>query len=199
MTNLPVAATNAALIAAEALAYARTDIARYHAGTNPWSTDSPLTAEAGRAVVRHLMMIWASSAEGRMRLVELALGGEPDAAAVLRTLMLEMKSRGLPLTTELQYYSMTVLQRGGVQPAQPPAQKKKQELLRDICIAMTVAALIDRFGLKPTERPPRTGRSACAIVAKALGEAHMQVGYKAVEKIWDRYKNAMPTVPGWAA
>jgi hypothetical protein len=71
-------------------------------------------------------------------------------------------------------------------------------VLRDLYVAMVVAAVIDRFGLKATGRSPRH-RSACAVVAEALGDVHIERGEKSVEKIWERYGRAMPTVPGWAS
>jgi hypothetical protein len=63
---------------------------------------------------------------------------------------------------------------------------------------MTVAALVDTFKLKPTGRSPHR-RSACAICADALGAAQINLGDKAVEKIWEAYGRAMPTVPGWSS
>jgi hypothetical protein len=186
----------ATLIEAEALEFARREIARYRDGTNPWSDDSPLTAEAGRAALRHIMR--QASLENpvhRMILAAWGRAGDPDADAVLRTLLIEYQSRGERPPTELANYNMEVLQ-GGFH--QPPARKKKNNLIRNICIATTVAAVIDRYGLRPTGRSPHC-RSACSIVAEALGEAQMQLGNKAVEKIWEAYGRAMPTVPGWAS
>ena len=192
MTSLPVP-----LVEAEALRFACGTIARFHSGGNPWSGDLPLSADGGRAFVRHLMRHWAHSAVGRMRLVELALAGEPDADDVIRSLIIEWKSLGLPLTTEFEYYNMIIVLQHG-RPAQPPARKRKNHITRDICIALTVAALIDRYQLKATGRSPYC-RSACAIVAEALHAGPGQLGYGAVEKIWKAHRWHMPTVPGWAS
>jgi hypothetical protein len=65
-------------------------------------------------------------------------------------------------------------------------------------ISLTVAALVKRFGLKATGNSARY-RSACSIVAEALGEVRMQMTKKAVEAIWDRYQHVMPgwTGPVW--
>ena len=63
---------------------------------------------------------------------------------------------------------------------------------------MTVAAVIDRYGLDPTGRSPRR-KSACAIVAEALDAAHMALDYETVKTIWRHYRRAMPTVAGWAS
>jgi hypothetical protein len=86
---------------------------------------------------------------------------------------------------------------------QRPGRKKKNNLLRDICICMTVAALRDRYGhhgITVTGRSPRRPRSFCAIVAEACRlEGHLNVDYDAVKTIWGRYGHAMPTVAGWAS
>ena len=76
--------------------------------------------------------------------------------------------------------------------------------MRDLGIAMTVAAVVDRFGLNPTRNTasrgrPSARRSACSVVAEALASVHIGMGEKAVEAIWTRLANAMPTVPGWAS
>ena len=197
MTQLP-----AMLIETEALAFAREQVSLYRDGTNPWSGDSGLSAEAGRALTRHIL---AHSARlgpiTRMQVIALARAGDTDAQDVLRVLMIEMLSRDGRLPTELTNYDMELLH-GGLH--QPPGPKKKDKTLRDVCIAMTVAAVCDRFGLSPTRNTasrgrPSARRSACAIVAKALEVAHVGMGEKAVEAIWNRLGAAMPTVPGWAS
>ena len=98
---------------------------------------------------------------------------------------------------ELREYDLW-LTKHGERRRQRSGRKKKSYILRDLCIAMTVAAVIDRCGLDPTGRSPRR-RSACSIVAEALAAAHMAVGYEAVKKIWERYRQAMPIVRGWAS
>ena len=105
-----------------------------------------------------------------------------------------MRSCRQELPFDLENYSMEVLH-GGMG-HQPPGPKRKNKILRNICIAITVAAVVDRFGLTPTASSPYR-RSACAIVAEALAALLRGMGVKAVEKIWQAYGNAMPTVPGW--
>ena len=66
------------------------------------------------------------------------------------------------------------------------------------------AAVCDRDELSPTRNTasrgrPSAWRSACSIVAEALEVAHLKMGEKAVEAIWGRLGNAMPTVKGWAS
>jgi hypothetical protein len=141
-----------------ALAFAQQQIVQFRDSTNPWSDDSPLTTEASRALMRHFFQAALQHPIPRMYIIEWAKSGEPDAAAALRTLMIEMKSRREELPTELAEYDMWLLLRDG-QRHQRPARKKKNNLLRDICIAMTVAVVMDRFGLDPTGRAPSPIRS----------------------------------------
>jgi hypothetical protein len=200
MTKLPVASR--ALMEAEALAFAREWIARFSQGGNPWSSDPSMSAEASRAFTRHMMQLGLQSAVNRMMVIAWAKAGDADAVDVLRTLLLEYKSRRLvdEMPSELIEYDMWITNRhGGLQ--RLPARKKKDKIMRNVCIGMTVAALVDHFGhlgLEHTGRSPRR-HSACSIVAEALEEARMQLGYKAVERIWDDYSRNAPTVPGWAS
>jgi hypothetical protein len=200
MTNLP-----ATMVETEALQFAREWIVRFRDGTNPWSNDSALTADAGRAVTRHLMRQSALLHPiNRLQLIAMARAGDTDARDVLRTVMIEIQSRGEPMPTELVNYNMELLH-GGLH--QPPGPKRKDKLLRDLCIAMTVAAVHDRFGLSPTRNTASRGRpsarpSACSVVAEALALAHMGLGKrseKAVEAIWSRLGRTLPTVSGWAS
>jgi hypothetical protein len=191
--NLPVPQ-----LEAEALAFARQEIAHWDASGTPWSPASPLSEEASRAFVRSQMLHAALlSTFTRMRIVLLAREGDEDARMVLRDLILEMRSRRQELPVDLENYSMEVLH-GGMG-HQRPGPKRKNKMLRNICIAMTVAAVVDRFpGLDPTGNS-RHRRSACAIVAEALTEAGRGMGQKAVEEVWRSYGAAMPTAPGWAS
>ena len=78
----------------------------------------------------------------------------------------------------------------------PPGPRKKDKILRNVFICLTVAAVVDRFELEPTGRSPRR-RSACKIVSEALADIGRGMGRRAVETIWETYGAAMPTVPGW--
>jgi hypothetical protein len=94
---------------------------------------------------------------------------------------------------------MWLTMHGGQRHRQSPGRKKKSYILRDLYIAITVAAVIDRCGLDATGRSPRR-RSACSIVAEACRqEAHLNIDYEAVRKIWGRFGRAMPDVAGWAS
>ena len=200
MTKLPVASRT--LMEAEARAMGREWIAGFLQGGNPWSNDPQMSVGASRAVTRHIMQLGLESAESRMMVIAWAKAGDPDAVDVLRTLLLEYKSRRLinEMPSELIEYDMWITNRhGGLQ--QLPARKKKDRIMRNLCIGMTVAALVDRFGhlgLERTGRSPRRA-SACLIVKEVLGELGIGLSYKAVEKISDAYTPDAPTMPGWAS
>jgi hypothetical protein len=187
VVNLPAKATTEA----EAVAFAR-DWLHGH-GENPWSDYPNYSADAGRALWRHLL--WQAVRQHpvhRLRIIAMARAGDTDADQVLRTLIIEMQSRGETLPAELAAFTMEVLH-GGLH--QPPGPKRKDKILRDVTIAMAVAAVIDRFGLSPYRNAASARPSACAVVA----EAQHRIGEKAVEAIWRRLGRAMPTIPGWAA
>ena len=117
----------------------------------------------------------------------LARLGVSDAAAVLDRIILECQSQHVALPSELAAWDMELKTFGMPAPAAGP--KKSARMLRDICITMTTMAVIDRFGLPRTKRSP-TRRSACEIVALALESVGIFMGYKAVEKIVERYRGA---------
>jgi hypothetical protein len=184
----------ATTIETEALDFARNWLGR-HSG-NPWSEHPNLSADAGRAFWRHMLWQGVRHPVSRLQVIAMARAGDVDADAVLRTLMIEMQSRGETLPTELAAFNMEILH-GGLH--QPPGPKRKEKILRDLSIALAVAAVCDRFDLSPTRNTASRGklsarRSACAIVADALN-----MGEKAVEAIWTRLAGAMPTVPGWGS
>ena len=185
------------LVESEALTFARKFIAEFHHSGGPWSGHSPFSDIESRAFVRRTFAQAAlHSAVNRLQLIAMARAGDSDARDVLHALMIEAKSRGEELPVELEGYNMEVLH-GGMGHRSPDGPKKKNKLTRHMFIALTVAAVIDRFPqLDPTGRSIDR-QSACSIVAEALQEIKLRLGYKAVESIWNRYRNAMPTVPGW--
>lgn len=186
-------------------------IAGFAQGGNPWSADPALSAKASEALVGDLaqtasqmtVQLASQSALARMQIVAAAKAGDPDAIAVLRTLLLECKSKRIEMPTELLEFDMWLTAHGAHHHRHRPGPKKKNYLLRDLCIAMTVAAVVDRYGhhgITATGRSPRRPRSACAIVAEALRlEAHLNIDYDAVKTIWSHYGQAMRTVAGWAS
>jgi hypothetical protein len=172
-----------------ALQFAREMIFRLHGG------DSSFEAPASHSFVRNFMQQGLCTAEGRMILVDAALAGDDDAKAILRDVMLEMKSRHVELPTELGYYDMKIFA-GIVPPPGQPGPKRKDKIMSGIAICLVVAAVCDRFSLKPTGHSPRR-RSACAIVAQALGVIGMTLSYEAVASIWKMYGRRMHLPRGW--
>jgi hypothetical protein len=179
----------ATLKEAEALALARERKARFTEG-NPFSEHSALSPEASRAFCADLMKPMLQSAEGRMWLVAAAKAGEPYPVDLLQAVRLECKSRNLEMTTELKEYDLWVTLHG-------ERRRRRSEAtsypVRDICMALTVAEIIDRYDFKPTGSSARF-RSACSIVAEAWG-----MSYNTVLTVWQRHERHMPTVPGWAS
>jgi hypothetical protein len=174
---------------ADALTFARCFVAKWHhAGT--------ATADESQAFLQDFLRMGMSlSAVARMDVIALARSGDAGAKTVLRERIIEMQSRDQALPVELQNYNMEVLH-GGMGHAQR-GPKKARKFLRNIHIALTVAALQDRFGLDPLGHA-RHRRSACDIVAEAVREAGISMGIKSVEAIWKLYRGGMPTVPSWS-
>jgi hypothetical protein len=201
--TLPVTYTEA--VEGEALRFARDKIAEFKK-SNPFSEHSALSGDASRMFFRHMLQIGLGNAVNRMQIVAAAKAGDPDAVDLLRSVLIEAKSRRTELSTELQEYDMWLTTHG----AHPRRRSEKRGyVMRDICIALTVAGIVDKFPeLPPTGRSPRH-RSACAIVGEALIEAdaakggskvvHMRRAYETIKTVWGRYKHVMPTVPGWAS
>lgn len=201
VANLP--ATYASAVEAEALMLAREMIAGFGRG-NPWSNDPALSAEAGQAVFGEIkqlakqitVQLASQSVSARMRVIDAAKAGDPDAIAVLEALLLECKSKRLEMAewpTELIAYDMWLTSPpDGRRPRQRgrPGPKKVNYLSRDLHIAYVVWAVIDRFGRHGITATGRSARklSACAIVAIALRqEAKLNIEYDEVKKIWGRY------------
>jgi len=201
MRNLP---TYTDAVQAEALAFARQKIAGFARGTNPWSADPAMSADGSEAMFRHMVQQALQFTPTRMHIIEAAKAGDADAIEVLKAVLLDAKSKRCvdDLPTELIDYDMHVTAQSERR-HQRSGPKKKSYILRDICIAMTVAALVDRYGhhgITATGTSPRRPRSFCAIVAEALRlEAGLIVEYDAVKAIWKRYGHNMPTVSGWAS
>jgi hypothetical protein len=185
-TTLP-----ATLVEADAVQFARDFIRLLH-----HSGDSPFSSEAVSNLVQPILTGMLHSADGRFGVIDLARAGDPDAIAILKDLALELRSRHAMVPDELDNWISEQL-RNPTKPKREGGPKRITKLPRDIGVAVVVAALVDRFGLKPTGRSPHR-RSACAVVADALSEIGQAIGYKAVETIWQRYGRAMPTQPGWS-
>jgi hypothetical protein len=178
----------------DALAYARELIRRLAAAGDGGSLFEPM---ASRTFVRNFMHSGALfSTKTRMSIIHLARAGDDDADAVIRDLILEIRGRGESLPFDLDNYAMELVH-GDMRPRWS-GPKKKNEFLRNIFIALMVAAICDRFGLTPTGRSARR-RSGCAVVGQALEVIGRRMSAKAVEAIWRTYGRSMPTARGWVA
>jgi hypothetical protein len=184
----------ATLKSTEALAYAQRLIKRGH---RTESSGSFFESPQSREFVRDFISIMMTTPEGRLGLIELARAGEEDAQTILRTAILEFKSRGEPLPTELAGYDMELTAGMVPPPVGIDGPDKRDRMLRDISITVTVAAVCDRYGLKPFGRSVRK-RSGCAVIGEALGVIGKAMSYKAVEAICRRYWRGMPTKCGWS-
>jgi hypothetical protein len=179
-----------------ALDFARREFLSWHQNnSNPWSNGSALVPAASHAMVQTFLSRGWGDVTTRLRLIMLARLGLRDADAALRRIILEYQSRRELMPTELASYDMEVKTFG--LPAPWAGPKKSSRLLRDMLIMTTVMAVVDKFGLPRTKRSPLR-RSACEIVAVALGSVGISIGHKGVEKIVDRCRGAWP-VPGWSA
>jgi hypothetical protein len=176
----------------EALAYARRWIERAHRDDEGSFFEAPHS----RAFVRSFFNMMMLTADGRTSLLVFAREGEAYSQEIVATAIAECRSRGVEPPAEFVGYEIELIQGKVPPPVSTPGPDKRDDILRDISIATTVAAVVDRYGLKPTGRSARK-RSACAVVAEALGVINRQVSPKAVEDIWRRYKRGMPTVRGW--
>jgi hypothetical protein len=199
-TTLPARYQDA--VETEALTFAREQIARYAHGSNPWSDDPALSPKGSEALFDHMRQVAAQltaqlasqSALARMQIIAAAKDGDPDAIEVLRTVLIECKSRRVEMhemPTELIEYDMWLTAHGERRQRQRPGPKTKRYVLRDLCIAITVADVVGRYGhhgIKATGRSHRRLRPACSIVAEAVQlEANLVMDYDAVKAIWVRY------------
>jgi hypothetical protein len=194
MTALPATlqtALPATLVEAQATAFARDFLRRMRD-----CTDSPFGPAAVSTYVRPILVRMLETAEGQYRMIDYARAGWPEAIAILNSVALELRNRNEILPEALDIWVSEQL-RNPAKPKPGPGPKKVAHVPRDIGISMTVSAVIDRFGLKPTGRS-RHRRSACAVVADALSEIGEAIGYDAVVAVWRRYGRAMPTQPGWS-
>lgn len=193
MRDTPVTRLLATRESIEAVAYARRMIERGHRDDD----GSFFGPERSREFLRNAIRMMMLTPDGRIDLIEYAEAGEEDAQAVVRNIIFEFESRHEPVPKEFEGYKMKLI--AGREPPRLTGDgpDRRNTLLRDIAIAATVAAVCDRYGLKPTGRPTH-GRSGCAIVVEALGNIRIGVTPKAVGKIWQRYRRSMPTAGGWS-
>jgi hypothetical protein len=176
----------------EALAYARRMIERGHRDDEGSFFEAPRS----RTFVRSFFNMMMLTADGRTSLLMFAREGETYSQEIVATAIAECRSRGAEPPAEFVGYEIELIQGKVPRPTSGPGPDKRDDVLRDISIAATVAAVVDRYGLKPTGRSARK-RSACAVVAEALGVVNKRMSTDAIERIWKRHKRRMPSVPGW--
>ena len=187
----------------EAYAFARRMLQGFRDTSSPWSSESALSPQAGRGFFRDILARSVRSAYVNLRLQVLAAAraGDDDAIFVVNHFINDMKSLGVQLPTEFAAYSMDVVA-GLVRPRGP---RPKESLARNIVIANTVAALIDRFGIpysrkrKGRDGRPSARRSGSAIVAAAARDVtggQLDLGEKRVERVYETMRGGMPNSAG---
>ena len=136
-------------VATESLILARAMIRQFQGSGSPWGpTTDVLSAQSGSEFFQTWFKPMLATAAGRMDLVALARAGSVEAHAVLEVVILEGQSRRAELPVELQSYAMDLTR--GYRPSGPAGERRSKRFTRDMFIALIVAALRDRFALKPT-------------------------------------------------
>jgi hypothetical protein len=192
-TNMPVVSSLNANEQA-ALDFARQEFIQAKNTDSPWGGGSMLSREASHGLIASTLTWGWPDVRVRLWLIMIARAGLRDAQMALQRIILEYQSRHERMPTELAAYDMEVKTFGLPSPAGP---KKTARMVRDLLIMLTTMALVEKFGLYRTKRSPNH-RSASEITAMALPTVGISMGYKSVEKIVDRYRDAWPE-PGWIA
>jgi hypothetical protein len=182
--------------ATTALQYARAWFDQYDKlPSNPWGPSPGLSAGAGRELFRFMLSrmladdyYWTNQA-----IIALAKGGIAEAQDALREVRVEARRWGRKLPSEIEHYDLECTARGGDRwPRRYGGALRVDSLVRNIIIALTVAAVCDHFKLRPTHSSACT-LSGCLIVGQALG-----ISYERMKAIWRQFAGGMPTVSGWA-
>jgi hypothetical protein len=143
-----------------------------------------MTAEAGRAVLRHY--IHERLRQGTiptMQVIAAAEAGHRDADLALREVAAEYISRRQEMPTEVANY----VQRALVLPPvnYPPGRNLADTWLRDVCIAVLVRLAVERWDLPATRSRASKRPSACSVVARAL--TRLNITTRRVEKIYGEH------------
>ena len=183
----------ATLLEAEALDFARRDIAFVRAGKLKWFGLEPGAwfekGESQRAC-RILILDWMlRDVMNLMDAVEFARAGYPMWEDCLRYLILEYKNRGETMPTYLAAFDMELTR--GIHYSGKAGRGRADNMSRDTIIGIIVGRVVERFGLRAKRNHISRRRvSACSIVAVALGHEGMAMSEENVNKMWD----AMPSV-----
>jgi hypothetical protein len=172
-----------------ALAYARGLIERGHRDDEGSFFEAPHS----RAFVHNIVSAMLLTTKGRLQLIAYAYAGEAYAQEALRTAIVEAQGE---LPPELVGYGKAIVAGTIPKPVTAPGHDPRDSLLRDIAICATVAAVCDRFNLKPTGRSVRR-RSGSSVVGEGLAVAGRAMSSKQVEAIAKRFWRYMPPQRGW--
>jgi hypothetical protein len=206
-SNLPASVTDA-----EAFDFACRWLERFWHEGSPWSPESGLTLAAGDGHWRSFLhqVIRGPFVNNRLRALFIARGGDAIAIEEVNEYINTMRSLGAKLPQEFEIFSMEV-HAGLIVPQAPQGPLRRRRYVRNLVIAMAVAAVMDKFGLPYSRRRKSRGdsgrpsrwRSASAIVADALYEVtggRIDLGEAAVERIYEGLAGGMPTAgSGWVA
>lgn len=126
---------------------------------------------------------WAlRNARNLMDAVQFARAGFELWEDVLRNLILEYKNQNREMPIYLRAYDMELTR---VRYSRKSGRHRADQLLRNIIIAVVIAMVIERFGLRP-DRTSSRRPSACSIVARALELEGMAMSEWNVVQVWKR-------------
>jgi hypothetical protein len=180
-----------ALLAVDALAYARESITRISEGkielmgiALSWRDPAD-----GRRLAKEFLKRRATDPLGLKDVKELALAGWDLADEALRELIVEHEHYGREKPTGLKEYTIEITDPRRIR-HKPRGRKKTDNYLRNIAITFLVGDVCWKFGLTPARQTesrhnPRRP-NGCTIVAQALGSAGIPIGEAAVATIWQK-------------
>lgn len=183
-----------------ALEYARRMVRQWRDGDNPWSKESPLTADGG-ALIRHIIRTIAEQADGGLQyVINCAELGDIHSEQTLRDMMNDFHMQHRLMPPPLATYQMEINRKGWRRPVVKDAKRWPRNAIRDLYIAILVADLCRNFSITATGRSARR-RCACQIVREALEiEANLTLEYETIKTIWQHFMPMIaPEAKNWAA
>ncbi len=141
-----------------------------------------MTAEAARTTLRNYIRgMLRRGTIPTMRVIAAAEAGHQDADMALREVAAEYIDRREEMPTALANY----VQRALVMPpvSYPPGRNLADTWLRDVCVAVLVHLVVERWHLRATRNRASERHSACSVVALAL-VGRINVGEQQVERIY---------------